>query len=143
MSDQATHSVHCAANGCTGAGVMSRSTTGGAEWWCANHLMAEPGRIHEVTAEMRRLGWLVQLCKGLRHFLNTGIWTPEAQQGYDQIALHQRSDLYQQASVAATANAPGRPNETHRQWLARLEGVLREACAAPPLAEPHQQPLDV
>lgn len=141
--DEAKHSVHCAANGCTAAGVMSRSATGGADWWCANHFMAEPGRIHEVTAEMRRMAWLVQLCKGVRHLINTGQWLPAAEEAYKQIPLHQRSDLYMRPSRAATSTDPGCRAETDMQWLARLEGELRRACAAPPAAAPTQTALAV
>lgn len=138
-----THSVHCAANGCPCAGTNSRSTTGGGDWWCSNHFMAEPGRIHEVTAELVRLRWLVDLIKGIRHCNNTNEWLPAAEAAYKQIALHQRSDLYLLAGRAATANDPGRPNETYPQWLARLEGVLREACAKPAPAVPTQTALAV
>lgn len=143
MSDTATHSVHCAANGCPAAGTNSRSATGGGEWWCSNHFMAEPGRIHQVTAEMVRMRWLVQLIKGVRHLINTGVWLEAAEQAYREIPLHQRSDLYMRDSVPATATSPGRPPETDAQWLARLEGELRRACAAPPAATPYQQPLEV
>lgn len=139
-----THSVHCSANGCPAAGTNSRSAGGdSATWWCANHLMAEPGRIHEVTAELVRLRWLVDLCKGIRHCINTNEWLPAAEAAYQQIALHQRSDLYLLDSRAATANDPGRSNETYPQWLARLEGELRRACAKPAPAVPTQTALAV
>ncbi len=137
MSENSTHSVHCAANGCPAAGSMSRGTTGGAEFWCYHHFSAAPGRIHEVTAELRRLSWLVQLCKGVRHYINSGIWAPEAAEAYKEIALHQRSDLYQQAG------GPTKPPETWPQYLHRLEGVLADACQERKHQPDAQQPLDV
>lgn len=137
MSEERTHSVHCAATGCPAAGVMSRSTTGGGEFWCQYHFSAEPNRIHEVTAELVRLRWLVQLCKGIRHDINTGIWTEAAAQGYKEIALHQRSDLYRRASTTT------KREETTQQWLYRLEKELSNATAEPRPAAPIQQPLNV
>lgn len=135
MTETTAHSVHCAANGCPAQASMSRGTTGGAEFWCAYHFSAAPGRIHEVTAELRRLSWLVQLCKGVRHYINTQVWAPEADAAHKEIMLHQRSDLYQQAGTAH------KPPETWHQWLRRLEGVLADACKEP--KHDAQQPLDV
>lgn len=137
MSEERAHSVHCAANGCPGAASMSRSTTGGGEFWCQYHFSAEPGRIHEVTAELVRLKWLVQLCKGIRHDINTGVWTEAAAQGWAGIKEHQRSDLYQRAGTPTT------PAETQQRWLYRLEQELFTATAAPRPAPPTQQPLNV
>lgn len=130
-SEERTHSIHCAANGCPCAGSMSRSTTGGGEFWCQYHFSAEPARTHEVTAELVRLRWLVQLCKGIRHDINTGVWTECAAQGYAGIKEHQRSDLAQKG------------NESAQRWLYRLEQELFTATAAPRPAPPTQQPLNV
>lgn len=140
MSEERTHSVHCAANGCPCAGTNSNSTAGwdhGAEYWCAYHFGATPGRIHEVTAALVRLSWLVLLCKGIRHDINTGVWTEAAAQGYKAIAEHQRSDLYRKASTK------DRREETTQQWLYRLEQELFTATAEPRPAPPPQQPLNV
>lgn len=122
-----TAKVHCAANGCPGTASMTRATTGTTEWWCCYHFSAQPARIHEVTAELRRLGWLVQLTKCLREFLNTGIWLALYDDALKQVKLNQRGDLEL-------------GNESYRQWLHRLEGVLQAACAAP---KESQQPLEV
>lgn len=132
-----TANIHCAANGCVAAGCMTRATSGTTEWWCSYHFSAAPGRIHEVTAELRRLSWLVQLCKGIRHYINTGIWCEAAAEAYKEIALHQRSDLYQLAG-----NAHTRP-ETWPQYLHRLEGVLADACKPAQAVPDTQQPLEV
>lgn len=132
MSEDHAHSIHCAANGCPAAGTNSRSTTAGSEFWCQYHFSAEPARIHEVTAALVRLRWLVHLCKGIRHDLNTGVWTEAAAQGYAAIKEHQRSDLYRRGSTK------DRKEETVSQWLYRLEAELFKACA--PTA-PSQQPL--
>lgn len=129
-----TANQHCAANGCPCDGSSTRSTTGSTEWWCSIHFSAVPGRNHEITAELRRLAWLVQITRCIRDFLNTGVWSEVHAAAYKEIAMHQRSDLEMLPSTADL------PPETHRQWLARLEGVLQAACAPQPDT---QQPLEV
>lgn len=123
----------CAAGGCPADGCMSDSAKGSDHWYCANHFGCDPNRVHEITAALVRFNWLVQLCKGIRHDINTGVWTELAATGFKGIAEHQRSDLYQREGTPTT-----RP-ETSQQWLYRLEDELRKACAP---ASP-QQPLNV
>lgn len=137
MNDTSSHSTHCAANGCPCEASMTRSTTGtekGGEWWCPHHFYAAPGRTHEITAELRRFDWLVQLCKGVRHYINSNVWAPEAQAAHREIALHQRSDLYQRAGGGSV------PYETWPKYLLRLEAELEKVCQPP---KDTQQPLAV
>jgi len=137
MSDQIIHSVHCAANGCPAAGAQTRSTSGGGEFWCAYHFGQDPHRMHEITAELVRLKWLLHLTKCVRDYLNTGLWTEQHQKAFKEINLNQRKDLLMLPST------PDRLPETHAQWLLRLENELVKATKAPPPAEPTQEPLDV
>lgn len=138
MSDEGhKFSAHCAANGCPCQAVMSRGTGGGSEFWCPYHFGQDPHRMHEITAELVRLKWLVQLCKCIRDYLNTGIWTELHQQAFKQISLNQRSDLLMLPST------PDRLPESHPKWLARLEQVLADATKAPPAAKPQQETIDV
>ena len=120
MNDQPkTAHPNCMAHGCPCLGSMTRSTTGvhedGAGWLCFAHFGAEGRRWPEITAELNRLGWLVAIARDVRahRFKNMAAHSK-------QIKLNQSSHLM-----------PTNP-ETAVQYIARLEGALQQACAAPP-----------
>lgn len=108
---------NCGANGCPMLGTMSRSTTGvkedGAPWLCFIHFGAEGKRWPQITAELQRLAWLVDITRNIR------ARRYDEKAAAKEIALNQSKHLLKgnQESLAG--------------YLARLETVLQQACAAP------------
>lgn len=104
---------NCAAHGCPMLGRMSRSTSGSAEWFCSIHFGAPAARWGEITHELLRLKWLVDITLTLR----AGRYDHAA--ASKEIKLNQSSHLLQG------------DHETGNQYLARLEKALAEACKEP------------
>jgi len=117
MSDVAH--PNCAAHGCPCLGVMTRSTTGTTEWYCAIHFGAQAARWQAITAELRRLDWLVQITRNLR-----GAGWKEIPSVMD--AAHRAIAL--NTSNHLRCGADGHKMESLGQWLNRLEQALADAC---------------
>lgn len=109
--------VNCAAHMCPCLGVMTRSTTGSKEWYCSIHFGAPATRWSEITGELLRLKWLVDITRRIR----AGRFNVE--EVNKEMALNQCNYLQMQESEYA------------HQWLIRLEGVLTKSC------KPRQQDL--
>lgn len=125
MSEHAPRAyVNCAAYGCKQCGTMTRSTIGGSNWLCAIHFAADQEDWQAITAEINRLSWLVDAIKVLRdNDLNPdSSWRTEVNKS---MSLAQRNDLRDNG-------------ETVRAWLARLDKVLTDSCAAVVQAKPEQ-----
>lgn len=118
MNDtQVDHSL-CMAHGCNMIASMSLSTKGD-DWCCFIHVKAERDDWQAITAELNRLGWLVEAVKCIRAN------APEKKmvEVRRNIGLAQRSDLLRKESESA------------QQWYVRLENVLAESCARAILKE--------
>lgn len=102
----------CAAWGCPLAGTRTRNTAGAHQWWCSLHYEQDADRFQAITAELRRLDWLVKALSDLR---DAAALTPSIET-LDRIArdfrLAQRNDLLCGA------------HESAMQWLGRLEFEL-------------------
>lgn len=109
MSDQISY-CNCAAHGCPMLGVMTRSTTGSTDWYCSIHFAAPAARWSEITHELLRLKWLVDITRRIR----AGRFTVD--EVHKEMALNQCNYLQMQE------------NEYAHQWLIRLEKVLTESC---------------
>lgn len=110
MSDTHVDTSICHAAGCRMLATNSRSTNGGGEWLCFIHFQAESGDRLRLTAELTRLGWIVDIVRALRAGQPL---TADMQQNF---VLSQRSDLRQTES------------EHPRDWMIRLEAVLAKSC---------------
>lgn len=115
MSEEISY-CNCSAHGCPMLGTMTRSTTGSKEWYCGIHFGAPAARWGEITHELLRLKWLVDITRALR--------AGHIGDAHKQMAMNQSSHLKRG------------DHETLAQWLIRLEKTLHEACQ-----EPAQQEL--
>lgn len=106
---QVDHSL-CSASGCPLMATHTRGTNGESPWYCFIHFAAEPGNTARITAELNRLGWLVDLVRALR--AGAGL-SHEQKQAF---VLAQRSDLARKES------------EDRAAWYIRLETVLQQSC---------------
>jgi hypothetical protein len=107
----------CAAHHCPLYGTSTRSTSGTTEWYCFIHFGAEARDWPHISAELNRLGWLVDIVRGLRKLAYTKVVPPGfMEEARKAIALCQRSDLQP------------RETETTVGWMIRLEGVLAQSC---------------
>lgn len=120
MSEHAISTINCKTWGCPLHGTMSRSTSGGTDWFCFAHFGAEPDQWQAVTAELNRLRWLVDVTRSIRDnaLSNPAGWNAVEAAVHKELMLAQRKDLQ-------------RGNREHiNQWLARLENVLRASATA-------------
>lgn len=108
---------YCAAHNCPMLGSSTTSTSGTTEWYCFIHFGAEAKHWPHISAELNRLGWLVDIVRGLRKLTYTKVVPPGfMEDARKAIALCQRSDLQP------------RDTETIPGWMIRLEGVLAQSC---------------
>lgn len=112
MSDDINY-CNCAAHGCPMLGAMTRSTTGSKEWYCGIHFGAPANRWGEITHELLRLKWLVDITRALRSGR------------YDQAAASKEIKLNQSSHLLQG------DHETGNQYLSRLEKVLADSCKEP------------
>lgn len=118
MSDNGTY-CNCAAYRCNMLGTMSRNTNGSKEWFCFIHFGADSKRWSDISDELERLSWLVEITRNLRQFGNAKEWDQYDEAARKEITLNQSSHLL-------LSN-----KESLAQWCTRLEGVLHQSCAAP------------
>lgn len=119
MSDT-THSIYCAANGCPMFGSLTSATNGGGEFWCFLHFGCKAGTSHAITAELKRLGWLVSIAQQTRAYAGSKGWDDIEKAAEKEIKLNQSSHLLRG------------DHESLGKWLGRLENTLRVACAEKP-----------
>ncbi|MBV8649701.1 hypothetical protein [Paludibacterium sp.] len=120
MTDQNTHNRFCEANGCPCFGTMSNSTAGwdhGAKYYCFLHFGCKPGRAHEITNELQRLGWLVKITQTIRARGGERDWDKLEAAAAKEIRLNQSIHLLRG------------DHESLQKWLYRLEDTLRFACS--------------
>jgi hypothetical protein len=97
-------------------GTSSNSTNGTKEWFCWLHVSADSSKWQQITVELNRLAWLVEILRSIRMYRGTPHW-PEIYVSYKQkFSLNQRGDLVKTQS------------ESLCQWVSRLEGVLNKSC---------------
>ena len=111
MSDTQVDRDLCAAPYCPMLASMSKGTNDpDKKWLCFCHFSAKQNDWHGVSAELNRLGWLVEIVRTLR----AGAKLTDDQ--HRQFGLAQRGDLLRKES------------EWPREWMVRLEGVLQQSC---------------
>ena len=103
----------CAAPYCNMIGTMSRQI-GSEDWYCFIHSAARLDDWNAISAELNRLGWLVEAVKAIR----AGAPEKKMVEVRRNIGLAQRGDLMRKES------------ESSRDWFIRLEQVLADSCAA-------------
>jgi hypothetical protein len=97
-------------------GTSSHSTNGAKEWFCYLHVAYPSEKWQNITFELKRLVWLVEILRSIRLYRGTEHW-PEMYVSYKpKIILNQRSDLVKNQSESLDA------------WISRLEHVLSNAC---------------
>ena len=96
---------------------LSNSMTGGNQWQCWLHFGKDKSQWSEITAEIRRLHWLVDGIRCLRIAKGTSFWVSEVKKVQQAIKMAQRSDLMNQ------------PKESGQAWVERLERELKASCA--------------
>ncbi|WP_050466350.1 hypothetical protein [Herbaspirillum chlorophenolicum] len=115
MKDTTVDKTACAAFGCPCAATASN---GGSNWFCTYHLGTEASSWQRITQELRRLEWLILICRGIRVCYGTERWEKAFKQIQHDIRAHQRSDLLFVKETDVNA----------QQWLRRLEGVIDNAA---------------
>jgi hypothetical protein len=104
---------NCAAYGCPMLGAMTNSTLGTSEWFCFLHFDKEATQWQAITAELHRLGWLVDLLRSLR----TGI-------DFEKARSNALACMKQNGSTDLQRLA----GESRNAWMRRLEAVLDNSC---------------
>lgn len=110
MSETQVDTSNCHASGCPMLSTNSHSTNGGGEWLCFIHFGADHADRYNITTELTRMRWLVDIVRCLRA---GKALTDHMRQNF---VLAQRSDLKQSDREDRTA------------WMIRLEGVLQQSC---------------
>ncbi len=115
MKDTQVNHSQCAAYGCPCAATAS---TGGANWYCTFHFGTEATNWARITLELKRLEWLLTVCRGIRAWYGTARWEKVYRMIQKDIVLNQRSDLLYSAETDGSVT----------NWLRRLEGFI-DQCA--------------
>lgn len=115
MKDTTVDKTTCTAHGCPCAGTASN---GGSSWFCTYHLGTEASSWQRITQELRRLEWLILICRGIRVCYGTHRWDNAFRRMQQDIRLHQRTDLLFVKDKDVNA----------QQWLRRLEAVIDNAA---------------
>lgn len=106
----------CAAFGCPMLGTSSKSTNGSKEWFCWLHVSSDGGKWQQITTELNRIIWLVEVLRSIRMYRGTDHW-PDIYKSYKQkFTLNQRNDLFRNQS------------ENLNQWVSRMEVALNQSC---------------
>jgi hypothetical protein len=114
----------CCAYGCPMPGSMSDSI-GSSKWVCAMHHGQDPGRWQRITADLRRMQWLVTAITTLRRDYDSARWNAAYAEADQIMRHHQRSDLWHFEGEKLPA------------WFARLDAALLASCRV--IEEPSQQ----
>ncbi|WDZ97960.1 hypothetical protein Herbaro_09320 [Herbaspirillum sp. WKF16] len=116
MKDTTVDKTACAAFGCPCAATASN---GGSTWLCTYHFGTEATSWQRITLELRRLEWLILVCRGIRVCYGTEKWENASRKMDHDIRMHQRTDLL------FSPEKDGNP----QAWLRRLESVIANAAA--------------
>jgi hypothetical protein len=108
----------CFAYGCPMQGSISSGTTGSSKWLCWLHHGEEADRWQRITADLRRMEWLVMTITTLRRDCGSVHWDEAYATADRAMRQHQRSDL---------RHIEG---EKLLNWFSRLDAALRACCSA-------------
>lgn len=97
-------------------GTSSHSVNGAKEWFCYLHIAYPSEKWQNITFELKRLVWLVEILRSIRLYRGTEHWAGIYVSYKPKILLNQRSDLVKNQS------------ESLEQWVSKLEQVLNQAC---------------
>ena len=133
MNDHEVDKSMCAVFGCPCVGTTSTSASGGGTWYCSHHLGTDAVAWPRITLELKRLEWLLTVCRGIRAWHGTHRWERVYRAIQRDIVQNQRSDLLFDAQL----------DQTVSRWLVRLETVISRCArgaAQPQLPVTPQQP---
>lgn len=115
MNDTQFDSSRCYASGCTRLGSISAYSKGeDKKWYCASHFKQPISSHSDITVELNRMSWLVNIIDSVRNaYKNDGWDLKSADYNFN---IHNRNDLRFAKHEATGA------------YLHRLETALRECC---------------
>lgn len=132
---QVDHSM-CAAYGCPCAATAS---TGGANWYCTYHFGTEATNWARITLELKRLEWLLIVCRGIRAWYGTARWEKVYRMIRHDIRLNQRGDLLFKPELDGSVSNWLRRLETYIDHSAR--GALQPSLPVTPQQQATQDPM--
>lgn len=104
----------CSAYGCP---CVATASNGGSSWFCTYHFGTEATSWARITLELKRLEWLLTVCRGIRAWYGTERWERVERMIQQDIRLHQRSDLLFNPEVDGNVT----------NWLRRLEAFIEHS----------------
>lgn len=115
MNDTAVDTTRCYASGCPCFGSCSSDTSSDKKkWYCPTHFKKPSSSHAQITFELNRMSWLVDIIEMVRNAYKNEGWDLKAADYH--FSQHNRNDLRMA------------PHEPTGAYLRRLENALRECC---------------